>query len=91
MIVVRFRMMVIDERRTQALAVTHARRDADHLRLMIRDNGHGGDPDAMRGSMGSKLIVAFVDRMRGEKAVEAGNGHCATVTFPLQDELPGEG
>lgn len=78
------------EGRGGRITVTLAQQDADYLRLTIRDNGQGADLDAGRESMGSKLIDAFVEQMRGEKTVESNGGYRTTITFPIRAEPPGE-
>lgn len=74
--------------RTGKIKVTLAQHDADHLRLTIRDNGQGADPETTQSSMGSKLIDAFVDQMRGEKTTESDDGYCTTIIFPVHSETP---
>jgi two-component sensor histidine kinase len=70
------------------IEVTLARHDPDRLRLTIRDNGAGADPETQHSSMGSKLIDAFVGQMRGEITVESSTGYCTTITFPAQTDSP---
>ncbi len=66
-----------------ALGITLAREDKDMVRLEVRDNGPGFDPESVHKNMGSRLIAALSTQLRGEPHYSFDNGMVFTLRFPV--------
>ncbi|MCV2869097.1 ATP-binding protein [Defluviimonas sp. WL0002] len=76
------------------LEVSLSRMGQGRLRLRIRDDGPGVNPDTNTENLGLQLVRAFVGQIGGTITHEAGQGHCVNVDFSIAleaSEEPGKG
>ena len=62
--------------------VTLAHTDGDRIRLEIRDNGVGFDPETSSGGLGHKLIRSFAQQLGGEYTLSGDGGLSFVLEFP---------
>lgn len=62
--------------------------DGEDLILRVKDNGRGLDQDSLplkKGSIGSKLITSFVDRLEGKLLIENEGGAGISILIPKKN------
>ena len=64
-------------------AVVEVLEDGDVLRILVRDDGSGFDPDAMTGGFGLVGLRERVELLQGELAVTSRKGEGTTITVSI--------
>jgi len=59
-------------------------REEGHVRIEVADDGRGVDPAALRTGLGTRIVAAFVQRLRGTSEVQSSSrGSIHAVLVPL--------